>query len=107
MSMIEICLNPNNETVGEYTDYIVYVYEIVYNIILFAKWKFTLSYFVLVQGGETFKVIEEDHNSTSAVEKQDSDMMALHTAERFIKELRPKTNTTRLRQQVYCPATPY
>ena len=27
-------------------------------------------------------------------------MMALHTAERFIKELRPKTNTTRLRQQV-------
>jgi len=27
-------------------------------------------------------------------------MMALHTAERFIKELRPKTSTARLRQQV-------
>ena len=56
--------------------------------------------FWLTTGGETFKSIEEDHTSTSAVEKQDSDMMALHTAERFIKELRPKTTTAKLRQQV-------
>ena len=50
-------------------------------------------------GGETFKAIDEDHG-TSAAEKQDSDMMALHTAERFIKEMRPKSTTVGLRLQV-------
>ena len=50
-------------------------------------------YTVLLIGGETFKAIDEDHSGTSAAEKQDSDMMALHTAERFIKEMRPKSTT--------------
>lgn len=55
---------------------------------------------LLLTGGETFKSIEEDHNGTAIAEKQDSDMMALHTAERFIKEMRPKSTVTGLRLQV-------
>ena len=55
---------------------------------------------ILSIGGETFKAIEEDHSGTSAAEKQDSDMMALHTAKRFIKEMRPKSTTVGLRLQV-------
>ena len=58
-----------------------------------------LQYYIIT-GGETFKAIEEEHSGTLAAEKQDSDMMALHTAERFIKEMRPKSTTVGLRLQV-------
>ena len=48
MNMIEICLNPDNETVGEYTDYIVYV-RLCTTLFCLQIGKFALSYFVLVR----------------------------------------------------------
>ena len=57
-----------------------------------------VQHFILVHYRKgDIQVIEEDHTSTSAVEKQGSDMMA---AERFVKELRPMTTAAKLRQQV-------
>ncbi|EDO49516.1 predicted protein, partial [Nematostella vectensis] len=54
-NMVEICLNPDNETLG----------------------------------GETFEAVEID---SSPAQKQDSEMMAVRTAEKLLKEMRPKLN---------------
>ncbi|KAK2562076.1 Tetratricopeptide repeat protein 21B [Acropora cervicornis] len=57
-NMIEICLNPDNETLG----------------------------------GETFEAVDGDGS-----DKQDSEMMAVRTAEKLLKDFKPKGNTTKYR----------
>ncbi|CAH3123731.1 unnamed protein product [Pocillopora meandrina] len=59
-NMIEICLNPDNETLG----------------------------------GETFEAVDGDVSSN---EKQDSEMMAVRTAEKLLKDFKPKGNPLKYR----------
>lgn len=59
-NMIEICLNPDNETLG----------------------------------GETFEAVDGDGSQN---EKQDSEMMAVRTAEKLLKDFKPKGNTAKYR----------
>ncbi|KXJ11499.1 tetratricopeptide repeat protein 21B [Exaiptasia diaphana] len=59
-NMVEICLNPDNETLG----------------------------------GETFEAMDME---SSPSEKQDSEIMAVRTAERLLKELKPKANPLKYR----------
>ncbi|XP_060575597.1 tetratricopeptide repeat protein 21B-like isoform X3 [Ruditapes philippinarum] len=61
-NMVEICLNPDNDTIG----------------------------------GEAFESVEGDSNSTSeSREKADSEQMAVRTAEKLLKELKPKPGEQR------------